>query len=106
MNKTKKCPNCGNKTLRLILSEWTCMECEYHSKNRQRKLINLSDRNIFFLVTFFTTHLFNSNFSYFIRFYQTVNKIPVYVLHECFYVYLLSCSKVYEVSMFIHIHYE
>ncbi len=28
----EKCPNCGNESLKLILKEWVCHECEYHSK--------------------------------------------------------------------------
>ena len=30
--KVKKCPNCGNKSLKFFLGEWVCFECEYHSK--------------------------------------------------------------------------
>jgi len=31
MASKKKCPNCGNKSLELILDEWVCHECEYHT---------------------------------------------------------------------------
>lgn len=34
--KLKKCPNCGDESLKFILDEWICSECEYHSKSRKK----------------------------------------------------------------------
>jgi len=34
----KKCPNCGNRSLKFILNEWICNECEYHSKKPKKKV--------------------------------------------------------------------
>jgi ribosomal protein L37AE/L43A len=31
MHAKRKCPNCGNMSLELILEEWVCHECEYHT---------------------------------------------------------------------------
>jgi ribosomal protein L37AE/L43A len=36
--KVKKCPNCGNKSLKFILREWACLECEYHSKKLSKEV--------------------------------------------------------------------
>jgi len=36
--KVEKCPNCGNKSLKFILNEWVCMECEYHSDESKKEV--------------------------------------------------------------------
>jgi ribosomal protein L37AE/L43A len=34
----RKCPNCGNKSLKFFLGEWVCLECEYHSKKPKKEV--------------------------------------------------------------------
>ena len=36
--KIKKCPNCGNNSLKFVLNEWVCLECEYHSKEAKKEV--------------------------------------------------------------------
>lgn len=31
----RKCPNCGKKELEIILDEWVCMHCEYHTRKKK-----------------------------------------------------------------------
>jgi len=37
MAKVKKCPNCGNRSLRFLVGKWICVECEYH-KDKPRRM--------------------------------------------------------------------
>jgi rubredoxin len=34
----RKCPNCGSKSLKFILNEWVCFECEFHSKELNKRI--------------------------------------------------------------------
>jgi ribosomal protein S27AE len=36
MNERRKCPNCGNSSLELVLDEWVCHECEYHAQDKKK----------------------------------------------------------------------
>lgn len=36
--RKRKCPNCGNYSLEFMLGEWVCSECEYHSKQIDKKV--------------------------------------------------------------------